>query len=353
MKKISQIICTLVFIQNLFSQGQISVDIKRDLLGYWPLDGTAVDIGGNALHGELFNIRPGEDRFGNVKGCLVFNGENSRVAFGNIFPTIGASNSPATISFWFNSPTNKPTGKYNLDPMGTIISDFNRHGNSCETNFFMCLTINDTTKGLVWDQRGAGHNFGTLHEGNFINNQWYHVLLTLDGKGSKRIFVNGQEVKRLNYFPEVSFNEKTDKLEPDWQLGAMHFNNGEMSQNYVNYFQGKIDDLGIWNRELNDDEIRLLNTSSNGIVPQMNNTPEITIYPNPSNNEIQIKSIHPIRSVNFVVYDMAGKIVFNGITNGNIDISQIIDGSYILKLNDQSLLFIKSESAYNALIKAN
>ena len=354
MKKICQIVIALFVTQNIFAQqGPLSVDLKNNLLGYWPLNGTAVDIGGNALHGEMFDAEAGEDRFGDVNGCLNFNGVSSRVAFGNVFSTLGTRNSPVTISFWFKSPTNKTAGKYNLDPMGTIISDFNRHGNSCETNFFICLTLNDDTKGLVWDQRGEGHNFGTLHEGNFINNQWYHVVLTMDGKGLKRIFLNGQEVKRFNYLQDVSFKEKNDNLEPDWQLGAMHFNNGEMSKNYVNYFQGKIDDLGIWNRELNENEIKELNLMKGGIIPQMKNKIEIAIFPNPANSEIQIKSNHPIVSENFIIYDMAGKRVMDGVTNGKIDISQIMDGSYILKLNQQAALFIKSDGASNTLNKTN
>jgi len=54
-----------------------AVAIPEDFIAFYPLDGDAGDRSGNGHAGELVNLVPESDRFGNPDGALLFNGVDS------------------------------------------------------------------------------------------------------------------------------------------------------------------------------------------------------------------------------------------------------------------------------------
>ena len=73
------------------------------------------------------------------------------------------------------------------------------------------------------------------------------------------------------------------------------------------------------------------NTSVNETVPET-----VSVYPNPSNGIINIKSSADVLDIN--VFDISGKIVYNTTLNGNhrIDLSELDNGSYIIELRNST-----------------
>tara|TARA_B100001939_G_scaffold282210_1_gene251201 strand:- start:297 stop:1244 length:948 start_codon:yes stop_codon:yes gene_type:complete len=73
------------------------------------------------------------------------------------------------------------------------------------------------------------------------------------------------------------------------------------------------------------------NTSVNETVLE-----NVSVYPNPSNGIINIKSSSDFLDVN--VFDISGKIVHNTTLNGNysIDLSELDNGSYIIELRNST-----------------
>jgi len=68
---------------------------------------------------------------------------------------------------------------------------------------------------------------------------------------------------------------------------------------------------------------------------------EFTIYPNPANNQINIKGID--KSSEFTIYFIDGKLVKKGIYQPGkpINTSEFVPGAYILKINDKNIKFLK------------
>ena len=68
----------------------------------------------------------------------------------------------------------------------------------------------------------------------------------------------------------------------------------------------------------------------------------IKFYPNPTNDFIQVSGL--IKGEKFVVYDVLGAEVFNGVlsADGKIDLRKLTDGTYFLKMNNHGAIkFIK------------
>ena len=55
------------------------VERPSPLVAYYPFNGDASDASGNEYHGALSGPEPGEDRFGNEAGALVFQGTEDRI----------------------------------------------------------------------------------------------------------------------------------------------------------------------------------------------------------------------------------------------------------------------------------
>ena len=66
---------------------------------------------------------------------------------------------------------------------------------------------------------------------------------------------------------------------------------------------------------------------------------DVSIYPNPSNGVINIKTSSDLLNVN--VFDISGKIVHSTTLNGNlsIDLSQLEKGSYIIELRNSTGIY--------------
>jgi hypothetical protein len=84
----------------------------------------------------------------------------------------------------------------------------------------------------------------------FVPNTWYMITGSFDGE-FLRYYVNGEVVKII----------KTDITEIDNCPGGEDFKIGGRHKFDKNFFKGSIDDFGVWNRALTQDEI--LNIYSN------------------------------------------------------------------------------------------
>ena len=225
------------------------------LVGWWPFNGNANDESGNANNGTVNGATLTTDRIGNINKAYSFDGTSNRISLGNAFPTIGTPNSAASISLWFKTDVSYISGAFNLDPTGTIIGDYKRQGQCCELNYLVSLNLNEGPTRLIWNQRGAGVDYNTSVNTNYINNIWHNIVLVVDGFGTKKIYIDGGLISSQSYNASANYADQTSPWESDWQIGAAHWNDGGNSFDYINYFKGLVDDIGIWNRALTQQEI--------------------------------------------------------------------------------------------------
>lgn len=231
----------------------IQIDDKiptNGLIAYYPFSGNANDVSGNKSHGGVYNAALTTDRFGNINSAYNFNGLTDYI--GATIPNIPQGNSPRTISGWFK------TDNAFADPNKSEICIFN-YG-TLENLKKLSLSI--YSKGYL--DITTGPNFSSndfyLNNFNYSDDSWYFFTLTYDGT-KLSIYVNGK------FVDQKAVNLNT--------VGNM-FRIGERisGDNVKEGFKGKIDDIGIWNRVLTQEEISALYT--------LGEQPAYTLIPDPS-----------------------------------------------------------------------
>jgi hypothetical protein len=220
------------------------------LVGWWPFNGNANDESGNGFNGTASNVSPVNDRFSNPNSAYSFNGNNSKIDILNF------TQNPQSfsINLWFNASVNGMAGTNEIMHRCEPTDRFNYCWNlswGIQSNQNYLHSILNTNMGASVDQSGS----------NLPINSWQMATMTFDGT-SKKIFINGVLADSTNLQGQIiDYTNKTGIFV------------GYDSQ--MDYFNGKIDDIGIWNRALTAQEITNLFNSVNcanntSITPQTN-----------------------------------------------------------------------------------
>lgn len=111
------------------------------------------------------------------------------------------------------------------------------------------------------------------------------------------------------------------------------------SRNNIRFFNGIIDDFRIYNRIITEEEIGYLYTSIDNDI--INNS--LQIYPNPTSNFINFKA-EGIELEKIEIYDILGLKIRSYKENMDlINISDLKNGVYIIKIYDNKGIQIKLE----------
>ena len=95
-------------------------------------------------------------------------------------------------------------------------------------------------------------------------------------------------------------------------------------------FYGVIDDFGIWNRALTQQEVtNLFNSDTTLSTTDFLNS--IIMYPNPVKNMLTIDGFVV---KDFVIYSVLGKVVLKMSNQNTIDVSSLSKGVYFIKVSD-------------------
>ncbi len=264
----------------------VSGSLTQGLVGYWPFCGNANDDSGNGNNGTVNGATLTTDRFGNSNSAYSFNGVNNFISCLN--NNIPAGNSSRTFSAWFYlTPTNGYSDGYSVLSYGTNtfpdgrLNDIFIKENEVEFNTHMNYSINTNP----------------LNN----NNLWHNIVVVYNNTNvsSIIIYLDGIQIQTSN-FNLVNLNT-LNTLNTNLLFGKSIV---QYASNF--YFNGKIDDIGIWNRALTQQEITQLynqnqcitnitvtdtliinlgQLSFNYPVTYANN---ITIYPNPANTQVNI-----------------------------------------------------------------
>jgi hypothetical protein len=114
----------------------------------------------------------------------------------------------------------------------------------------------------------------------------------------------------------------------------------------VEHANGKIDDIGIWNRALTQIEITALHNNNLSTNSFINNKAQISVYPNPANDHITIDcgNLANVSGWNIKIVNTLGQEVFSGAMNTQ---------QYVVPLNTwsgQGIYFVKIYDASNNLM---
>ena len=234
----------LIFISGLgFSQSVPSYVPTNGLVGWWGFNGNAQDNSGNGNHGTVNGATLTTDRFGNQNGAYDFDGINDRI---RIPHSSNFLNDTGSISLWMNA-SQLPSLNDNQDCL------FGKGW-----GYPQLLFRNDGKVYIQVTNTNPSSSFVSIGMQNTIQtNQWRHIVATYEGP-KLSLYVNG-----------VLNNSQVVSLSPGyvafcnsefWMGGFRHLNSC-MPNDSVQFFKGRIDDAGFWNRALTPQEITNLYNS--------------------------------------------------------------------------------------------
>ena len=226
----------------LCSYSDLPNNIKNGLVGYWPFCGNTDDETGNENNGINNNSQLTEDRFGNENNAYLFSDLDQSMITINPSESLFISGD-ITLSAWFY-PTDTTVG---------YIVDRDECG------------FNDDW-GLQWKdgqvKLRTQNNENDIVSGVLDINNWYHVLVTRSiESGLFTMYINSQITSQVSGF-NYSFTNTNLPI----RIGDQSCTSPEPN------FDGKIDDIAIWNRMLTNEEIVSLYNN----FPNENNNSVIT-----------------------------------------------------------------------------
>ncbi len=199
--------------------------LTADLIAYWPFDSDFLSgTGGHdgvPMNGAVITQAAGESVLG--AGALSLDGVNDYVDFGEI-PLIG----DLTLAAWV-----RPENIAETSASGAVVfgDAANRDWVRLESDTFIAKFDNLSTR--------------VTTEPDFVNSQWQHFAMVRSGS-ALTIYRNGQVVATgshaLAFYPEF--------------LGLKSPN--------TNYYQGLMDDVAVWSRDLSSVEIAALYNDGDG-----------------------------------------------------------------------------------------
>lgn len=244
------------------------------LVGYWPFNGNANDESGNENNGTVNGATLTMDRNGVANKAYSFDGIDDYIQL-NSLSLFGNQN--RSISFF---------SKLNSANLSSDISAISYGGNSTNCSQaggdIECGFINLNNNASV---RIDGTCTATYSNITIQDSQWHYVVFTFDNTQGIdfnffKIYIDGLSVSIGTYNGSTIVNTLT--------LSNLVFGKSNKASRF---FDGQLDDIGIWNRALTQEEITNL---YNGCSASM-------ITSQPTN-----QTVNPTTSAQFIVNAISG-----------------------------------------------
>ena len=234
---------------------------RAELVAHWPLDTDANDATGNGHDGQIAN---GTVLFENI-------GASNRTGNAASFPDNGRIDIPYspdlnpesfTVALWAKPSS---TGGY-----ASPITSRNDVNGGQSTHGYIIYNDN----GGNWNFWTGDGNPGwdTLYGGPVSINEWTHLAISYDSETeTKTIWINGTQKGADSAPNQYSQNGTVDAM--DLHLGAGQDDGANF------FFSGDLDDVGIWNEALPDEEIKSImenGISSSLVDPRISVSSEFT-----------------------------------------------------------------------------
>jgi hypothetical protein len=207
------------------------------LVGWWPFNGNANDESGNGNNGVVNGATLTEDRFGNADAAYQYDGIDDHILI-----ELGQTTNNWSFGFWFNSNNANTFEQEYMIGNGNV---------NYSTGIGVSGGVSPAILGTkIFSYDGETPLTNVLDAGEYFTGTNYHVVLHSNGV-MQYIYVNALLVDSLP-MNTITLNEIA--------LGTR--------LDMIYYFEGILDDIGIWNRALDECEIQALyNAGAQGVSP--------------------------------------------------------------------------------------
>jgi hypothetical protein len=236
--------------------------LDDELVAYWKLDetsGTIYDSTDNDHDSTSVTADYGATgKIGNAMDFQVANTDYIRVADSDDLSfTDGSGNDePFTISAWV-----KPESISNYM---IIVGKYDTAGTK---EYEIDVSDTGALRIFLWDDGGYSAGIGVTSTSTLSSGNWYHVVTTYDGsetEGGLKIYVNGilqSTTSSSSGSYDGMQNEAVDLIIGSRRPGT-----------YEIPFDGVMDEVGFWNRELSDWEVMQLYNAKDGLTHDFTDT---------------------------------------------------------------------------------
>lgn len=205
-------------------------DLNYGLVAHYPFNGNPNDATHNGHDGANNGATPTADRFAAPNSAYDFDGTDYINLNANR-PLVG-SQQALTIAAWFY-PRSTSAGNIYIHR-----ADFR--------DVLLYWSPSDTLSGIKWELPSAHAVWHAVRSGTLPLSQWSHCVGTYDGSVQK-LYINGILAGSDNWVGSVDFDS-----------GFYAEGIGGKSSDSSYMFNGKIDDVRIYNRALSEQEIQQL-----------------------------------------------------------------------------------------------
>jgi hypothetical protein len=159
------------------------------------------------------------------------------------------------------------------------------------------------------------------------NYNWYHIAVSYNN-GVGKIYVNGILESTNTSFPAtINTYGNGTYFNKDYLMVGGLFENGQSQYNSF------MDELYLYNRELSQQEVANIHNGNSSSIENIK-TSKINVFPNPTQNKLNIKSDVKIKEV--ITINSMGQMSEFDIINNSIDISTLPIGIYTIQIKDEN-----------------
>lgn len=319
MKKITTLLTFTILSVSLFSQLPSYVPTSG-LISWYSFSGNPNDSSGHSLNGSITGgVSLTTDRFGNPNSSYLFDGSTGFISVPSN-SLLNLSNS-YSISGWFN--TSSISGSQR-----TIISQ-----SKTTSQGGLCLNLDNLQNYDVWGDNTDVNGVHSINS-NFTPsiNTWYNSVETYDGTWL-RIYVNGQIKDSTQYTINLSNNLHILTIGSQNVTGT------------TDYWVGKLDDIGVWNRGLTSTEVLGLYNSHNTTGINSINTNQVSVYPNPTTDNLFINMGNLTGEYSVKVINTLGQVIYQSSIQSvsKVDLSENTKGIYLVEILDNTNSVIETK----------
>ncbi len=212
----------------------LSGSLLQGLVGYWPFCGNALDESGNNNHGTVNGATLTTDRFGNANSAFTFNGTSNKIQIEDA-DILDLSNN-YSLSGWYHT--------FSATQLEQAI--LGKGGLTDGTGYQLIVNTNPPNPGLSFGfNNSVGINGGAGIPVTPSNLSGWHLLTgTYDGLAAK-IYLDGVLMNTITITYTLPNSNR-----------PLLF--GNETNSLTRFFNGKLDDIAIWNRALSQQEITQL-----------------------------------------------------------------------------------------------
>ena len=180
--------------------------------------------------------------------ALSFDGTDDYVTFGAA-PGLGSAQ--FTVETWFKrtgTGTSNQTGTSGIAALVPLVAKGapEQDGSNVDANYILGINTAGNVLAADFEDTGTGLNHPISGTTPIVNDVWYHAAATYDGT-TWRLYLNGQPEAALVV---GAFTPRADSIQHAG-LGAMLTSTGTR----LGAFQGRLDEVRIWNHARSDAEI--------------------------------------------------------------------------------------------------